>query len=62
MARKNRPTKESLRELCVAHTELIKIRETQAQRTDCSQKLIEIFDLKLSELEKQFMDEGKRWF
>lgn len=57
----NRPTRETLKEICTAHFELETVRNTQAQKKDASQSLIAIFDGQLSELQRNITVELQRW-
>jgi len=61
MARNSKPTKESLKELCTAHTELDQIIKANKQKNESPQSLTEILETQKTVLEKRITAELKQW-
>ena len=59
--KKNKPTKENLKELCEAHSELVQIRQKHTQEKLGSTVLIQMFDEKIQELESEITETMKAW-
>lgn len=56
-----RPTKDTLVELCNAHEQLVQTKKDQEKRSDASHMLIEMFDAKLRDFEKEITNTLKTW-
>lgn len=60
-SRKKKPTKETLKELCTAHSQLVQTKDKHAQTSDVSQILMEMFDQKILELQHKITSDLKAW-
>ena len=60
--KKNKPTKDKLKEICAVHSELVQIRQKHVQEEQGSTVLIQMFDEKINELESQITETLKAWF
>lgn len=58
---KNKVTKDTLKELCVAHAELQKTKKAQLQKTDSSTVLIKQFDEMINKVRKQIAEKLTAW-
>ena len=61
MARNTKPTKESLKELCAAHTELDQIIKANRQKSGSPQSLTEILETQKTDFEKRITSQLKQW-
>jgi predicted house-cleaning NTP pyrophosphatase (Maf/HAM1 superfamily) len=61
MASKTRVSKEVLRELCVAHKQIVQAKEEHLSRADASQVVVEMYDQKARELEREITSKVKLW-
>ena len=60
-SKKSKLTKEELQQLCIAHDQLVGLRESQTKETGSSLILNEILDQKISELESEITQKVKNW-
>jgi hypothetical protein len=61
MTTRNAQTKNLLRELCKAHSEVLKAREDHARDNEPSQILLEMYEQKIQDLETQITSTLKSW-
>jgi hypothetical protein len=61
MVNKKRPSKEQLRNLCIAHSQLLNARKEHFRLGDGSQLLLDMYDDKIHELENTIVVNLKSW-
>jgi len=61
MANKKKPTREQLRDLCFAHSQIINARKEHFKLEDGSQILLKMYDHKIHELENTITLNLKSW-
>jgi hypothetical protein len=61
MGTRNKPTKELLKELCIAHSQLVIARKEHSRSGDISRIVLETYDQKIQELQQTIAIHLKTW-